>query len=234
VQGEHSTLLFFEVTTLSRIDPGTATPTFCNPGKPPENVNLMSVIPRPRVSFGLTDQFTLEVSWIPPVTLNDVKANILGVALARTVPAGTGLLSLRASATFGTIRAPITCTQAQVAEDTTGINVPQCAGGAAPSNDRYKPNSFGLDLAYGWPIARGKVKPYLGAGVNFLHPRFQVDFTDRTGTHIDQKIEGDYRRAIFFGGATWAPSTRLGLTGELYADPGSAMVARLGVGYGLK
>jgi hypothetical protein len=231
---EHSTMVFFEVTTLSSIDPGTATPTFCNPGKPPEHVNLLPVLPRPRVVFGLNDQFAFEVSWIPPVTVNDVKANVVGLALARTVPAANGLLSLRASATFGTIRAPITCTKAQVAEDTTGINVPQCAGGAAPSNDHYKPNSFGFDLAYGWPIAQGKLRPYVGAGVNFLRPRFQVDFTDRADNHLDQKIEGNYRRAVFFGGATWAPSARLGLTGELYADPGTAVEARVGVGYGLK
>jgi hypothetical protein len=230
---EHSTMLLFEVTTVATIDPGTATPTFCNPGKPPENVNLMSVLPRPRVIFGLNDQFSFELSWIPPVTLNDVKANVLGFALTRTVPTATGLLSLRASATVGTIRAPITCTTKQIAADTTGPDQ-QCAGGTAPSKDHYKPNSFGLDLAYGWPVAHGRLRPYLGAGVNFLRPRFQVDFTDRTGTLIDQKIEGNYRRAVFFAGATWIPTTRLGLTGELYADPGTAMVARVGLGYGLK
>src|SRR5258705_3593381 len=55
---EHSTMVLFEVTTLSSIDPGTATPTYCNSTKPPENVNLMSVLPRTRVIFRLNDQFS--------------------------------------------------------------------------------------------------------------------------------------------------------------------------------
>ena len=231
---QHTTMVLFEVTTLSTIDPGTATPTFCNPGKPPENVNLMAVLPRPRVIFGLSDGFSFELSWIPPVTVNDVKANLVSVALARSVPVATGIISLRGSATFGVIRAPITCTKAQIAEDTLALGASECAGGTKPSNDHYKPNAFGLDLAYGWPIARGKVRPYVGVGVNFLRPRFQVDFVNRFGQLRNQKIEGNYRRTVLFGGATWIPTARLGLTGELYGDPGTAWAARVGVGYGLK
>jgi len=231
---EHSTMVLFELTSLTNIDAATRTPTYCNNGKPPENANLLPVLPRPRVIFGLSDEFSFEVSWIPPVRVKDVKANLISLALARSVPAANGIISLRGSATFGTIRAPITCTKAQIAQDTTGINVPQCAGGAAPSNDHYKPNSLGVDLAYGWPVAGGRLRPYVGAGMNFLRPRFQVDFTDRNNNHLDQKVEGNYRRAVLFGGATWIPTSRLGLTGELYADPGTTVVGRIGIGYGLK
>ena len=230
----HTTMVLFEVTTLSTIDPATATPTYCNPGKPPENVNLMAVLPRPRVIFGLTDGFSFELSWIPPVKVNDVKANLVGVALSRAVPVATGILSLRGSATFGVIRAPITCTKAQIAETPGAPGASECAGGADPSNDHYKPNAFGLDLAYGWPVARGKLRPYVGAGLNFLRPRFQVDFVNFLGQPRNQKVEGNYRRGVLFGGATWIPTPRLGLTGELYADPGTALTARVGLGYGLK
>ena len=87
----HTTMVLFEVTTLSTIDPATATPTYCNPGKPPENVNLMAVLPRPRVIFGLTDGFSFELSWIPPVKVNDVKANLVGV----------GRFLIGAAVTFG-------------------------------------------------------------------------------------------------------------------------------------
>lgn len=227
-------ILSLDVSTLSSIDDETATPTFCRPGKPPENVNLMSFLPRPRVIFGLADGFTFEASWIPPVTVNDVKANILSVALARAVPMATGLLSARVTATFGEIRAPISCTEDQIAEDTLAIGASECAGGAKPSNDHYKPNGYGADIAYGWPMANGRLRPYLGAGINWLRPRFQVDFTDRSGVQQDQKVEGNFRRPALFGGLTWIPSTRLGVTGELYTDPGTAWTARVGMGYGLK
>lgn len=231
---EHSTMLLFEVTTLATIDKATATPTYCRPGKPNENVNLMAFLPRPRVIFGLSDEFSFELSWIPPITVNDVKADLVSFALTRSVPLTTGILSLRGAATFGVIRAPITCTKAQIAQNPGDPGASECAGGADPSSDHYKPNSFGLDLAYGWPVAHGRLRPYVGAGLNFLRPRFQVDFVDQFNTLQNQKVEGNYRRAVLFGGATWTPASRLGLTGELYADPGTAMVARVGLGYGLK
>ncbi|HEX7918487.1 MAG TPA: hypothetical protein VF454_03740, partial [Gemmatimonadales bacterium] len=75
-----SVFAMLEVSTLAHIDKTTATPTYCRPGKPSENVNLMSVLPRPRVIFGLSDGFTFEASWIPPITVNDVKANVVSVA----------------------------------------------------------------------------------------------------------------------------------------------------------
>ncbi len=226
-----SIVVLVEGTSLPNIDAGTATPSYCRSGKPAEHVNLIGILPRPRVVFGLADEYTAEVSWVPPVRVHGVKADLLGLALARTVPMGTGLVSLRANATFGEIRAAITCTQAQV-DDPTGPS--ECAGAPGPSDDHFKPNSFGLDLTYGWPLGSGKLRPYVGAGVNWLRSRFQVDATDSTGFHYDQKVEGNYTRPALFGGATWFPSSRWALTGELFTDPGTTWVGRFGVAYGVK
>ncbi|HET7043031.1 MAG TPA: hypothetical protein VFI13_13520 [Gemmatimonadales bacterium] len=224
-------IVALEATSLPDIDAATATPTYCRSGKPPEHVNLLPVLPRPRLIYGLADEFTLEVSWVPPVRVDGVKADLFGVALARTVPLASGLVSVRGHATFGEIRAPITCTQEQIA-DPAGPS--ECVGAAKPSDDHFKPNSFGADLTYGWPVGGGKLRPYVGAGVNRLLSRFQVDATDSTGFHYDQKVEGNYTRLALFGGASWYPTPRWGLTGELYADPGTKMVGRMGVAYGLK
>ena len=229
-----SLLAMFELTTLPDIDRSTATPTYCRPGKPAENVNLMPFLPRPRVIFGLADGFTFEASWIPPVRINDVKANVVSVALGRAVPTASGLVSIRASATFGEIRAPITCTEAQIAVDPLSPDATECAGGAQPSDDHYKPNGFGVDLTYGWPAAGGRLRPYLGAGVNFLRPRFQVDFTDQFDAKQDQKVEGDFTRPVAFAGVTFVPTRRWSLSGEFYADPGTTWVMRMGMAYGVK
>ena len=228
------TILLMEVATLQTIDSATATPSYCNAGKPDENVNLMPVLPRPRVIFSTVDGITVEASWIPPIPVNGVKANLFGFAVARTVEAGPGVLSMRAAATLGEIRAPITCTEEQIAVDPGDPNATECAGGAEPSSDHYKPNSFSLDLTYGWVLADGKFRPYLGGGANFLRPRFQVDFVDQFGARQDQKVETNMTRPAFFGGATWAPLSRIGVTGEYYADPGTAWTARFSLAYILK
>jgi hypothetical protein len=220
----------FEVSSLPNIDAATATPSYCRSGKPAEHVNLFPALPRPRMIFGLADEFTAEVSWVPPIRVNGVKADLIGLALGRTVPMGNGLISLRGNAVFGVIRAAITCTKAQ-----TGPTGPsECAGAAKPSDDHFKPNSFGLDLTYGWPVGGGKLRPYVGGGVNWLRSRFQVDATDSTGFHYNQKVEGNYTRLALFGGATWVPTPRWALTGELYADPGTTWVGRVGIAHGLK
>ena len=219
-----------EGSSLPSIDAATATPTYCRSGKPAEHVNIFPVLPRPRVIFGLADEITAEVSWVPPIRVNGVKADLLGLALARTVPMGKGLVSIRGNATFGEIRAPITCTKAQ-----TGPTGPsECAGAPKPSDDHFRPNGFGADLTYGWPVGGGRLRPYVGAGVNWLRSRFQVDATDSTGFHYDQKVEGNYTRPAVFAGATWIPAPRWGFTGEVYADPATTWVGRVGIAYGVK
>jgi len=227
-------ILLLEGTTLGHIDPEAATASYCRPGKPPEHVNLLPLLPRPRVIVGLADELTLEVSWVPPIRVNGVKADLLGLALARTLPMGKGLVSIRGNATFGEIRAPITCTKAQIAQNPADSGATECAGGARPSDDHYKPNSFGLDLSYGWPVGNGKLRPYIGGGVNWLRPRFQVDFDDQFGTHQGQRVEGNFRRLALFGGASWYPTTRWGVTGEIFTDPGTTVVGRMGLAYAVK
>lgn len=224
-------ILLMEGTTLPTIDDATATPDFCRPGKPPENVNLLPLLPRPRMLFGLSEEFVLEVSWVPPVRVQDVKANLVGLALSRSAALGAGLVSIRGHATFGEVRAPITCTEEQIARP---VGETECAGGAEPSDDHYRPNSFGVEMSYGWPLGRGRFRPYIGAGVNWLRPRFQVDFVDQADVQQDQRVEGNFRRMAFFGGGTWYPATRWALTGEVYADPGATWVGRVGVAYGVK
>ena len=49
-------IFLMEGTTLPNIDDGTATPSHCRPGKPAENVNLLPVLPRPRMLFGLSEE----------------------------------------------------------------------------------------------------------------------------------------------------------------------------------
>jgi hypothetical protein len=168
--------------------------------------------------FGLT----LQASWIPPIRVNGVKANLLGFSLEKTFGQADGLVAaVRAHATLGSIRAPITCDD-QALEDPTS----ECFGGAR-SDDRVSPNIFGLDLALGGPLAGGRLRPYAGAGYNRLQPRFQVNFTNQFGVLDDRRVEVNLDRMVVFGGASWAVTERLGVTGELYAAPADAVTGRI-------
>jgi hypothetical protein len=214
--------LGLEAAYVPQIDDETATPTICRPGKGPEDVNLTPVIPRPRLSVPLPLGLALEASWIPPVRVGGVKANLFGVSLGRSFGNFDGVVvALRGHATFGSIRAPITC-DGDALEDATS----ECFQGTR-SDDRFSPNIFGGDLAVSAPVAGGRLRPYAGAGYNRLAPRFQVNFTNSVGVVDTTRVIVNLDRFAVFGGATWILSYRMTLSGEVYAAPADAVSARL-------
>jgi hypothetical protein len=202
-----------------------ATPTKCRPGKGPENVNLLSAFPRPRVGFALGDGVLLEVSWVPPVTrINGVRPNLWGLALSRTVlltQSGTMFMG-RVHTTLGNVRAPFVC-PTSATQDPTNVD---CFGGQE-SDDRYSPNIFGVELGFAWPLARGKLRPYFGTGYNILHPRFQVDRIVAGGAVDDQRVEVNLSRWVLSGGLTWSPNSSFMLSTEAYTAPSDAITGRV-------
>ena len=206
------------------VDPATATPTICRPGKGPENTDLLPALARPRLGLPLPLGLALEASWIPPIRVNGVKANLFGLSLARSVGKANGLAAeLRAHATFGSIRAPVTCDRDALADPTS-----ECFQGQV-SDDRLSPNILGVGLSVGWSMAGGRLRPYLGSGYNRLQPRFQVNFTNQFGTPDTTRVEVNLDRAVLFGGAVWQVSDHFAVSGEIYSAPADAVTGRLGV-----
>jgi hypothetical protein len=222
--------LLLEGTYLPDIAEDIRTPTICRPGKGPENTDFLFAYPRPRAVVGLPGGLRLEASWIPPVRLNQVKSNLMGLSLDRGVPVGPrgAALVLRAHATFGSIRAPITCDEEDLADPSS-----ECFQGTK-SDDHYHPNIFGLEGIFAWSLGGGRARPFIGAGINILHPRFQVNFTNRFGSTDSTRVEVDMTRGALFGGATWAAAGGFGLTGEIYGAPGDAVTGRLVASYALR
>src|SRR5580765_2317184 len=96
-----------EAAYVPTIDPATATPTTCSPGKGPENTDLLFGIARPRIGLPLPLGLALEASWIPPVRVAGVKANVVGLSLGKSFGRADGFAAaVRAHATLGSIRAP--------------------------------------------------------------------------------------------------------------------------------
>jgi hypothetical protein len=214
--------LGLELSYVPTVDRETATPTFCRVDKGPENTELLSLAPRPRVSLTLPAGFAVEASWIPPARIAEVKANLVGVALSHTMSLGGrgAAMTVRAHGTFGVIKAPITCDDVALADPSS-----PCYQGTR-SNDSFKPNVLGADVAVGWQLGR-TIRPYMGAGYNHLAPRFQVNFTNQFGILDRRKVIVDLDRVVLFAGATWRATTALEVGGEIYSAPADAVTARL-------
>lgn len=218
-----------EAVYLPQVDAATRTPTTCRPGKGPENANLLTIGPRPRIAVYPGAGFLIEGSWIPPVRWSGVEANLFGLALAWTGDLGRdrARLTLRGHATFGRIRAAITCPDEALLDPNS-----ECYQGQR-SNDRFDPDVFGIEAQVAWSLAGGRLQPYLGAGYNRLQPRFQVNFTNAVDFTDHQKVEVDLDRAALFGGATWRIAGTVSLSGEIYSQPADAVTGRLVLRAGL-
>ena len=211
-----------ETASVSGVDRATATPTICRPGKGPENTNLLPAFPRPRLTVPMPGGLGLELSWIPPVRVGGVRADLFGLAVERSFGRPDGIvLGLRGHATLGSLRAPITCDDAALADPSS-----ECFGGRR-SDDRFRPNILGAEARVGFPVAHGRLRPYAGIGYNRLHPRFQVHFVNRDGALDNRRVEVDLDRVTTFGGATWAVSPGLDLSGECYAVPADGVSGRV-------
>jgi hypothetical protein len=211
-----------EAAYVPKVDPATATPTTCDPGKGPENTDLLFGIIRPRIGLPLPLGLALQASWIPPVRVAGVKANLFGLSLAKSFGRVDGFAAaVRAHATLGSIRAPVTCDR-----EALGDPISECFHGTL-SDDRYAPNIMGVDLSLGWTMAGGRLRPYVGSGYNRLRPRFQVNFTNQFGGVDSTRVEVNLDRAVVFAGAACQLSDRLAIVGELYAVPADAATGRL-------
>jgi len=216
--------LTLEGTYLPDIDSAKRVPSVCRPGKPAENTNLLFGFVRPRLMLHSSEGFFLEVSWVPPIRVNGVKANLFAIAGGRTVMLGAAsMLRARAYWTGGTIRAPFICPD-------YALNDPAyTCGGGSISDDSYKPNALGGDLSIGWPFHR--VQPYLGVGVNFLRPRFQVNHTDSLNFTDNTKVSVNLTRFAAMGGVTFELSPIFRLGGEVYTQPADVVTGRVFLSY---
>jgi hypothetical protein len=215
--------LGLEVSYLPNIDRATAIPTVCRPDKlTPENTDLLFAAPRPRGFLALPAGFSLEASWTPPIRIGDLKANLVGVALARATPIGArgALLGLRAHGLFGVIKAPITCNDAALG-DAGSI----CYQGTR-SDDSFKPNAMGVEATMSWPAGRS-FRPFMGVGYNHLAPRFQVNFTNQSAFTDRRRVIVNLDRAVLFAGATWRATPAFDLSGEIYSAPADAVTGRV-------
>jgi hypothetical protein len=210
---------------------------FCYPATR-DATHLSPLFPRLRLAVGLPFGFAIEGSYLPPVTVDRAQPNLGSLALSYTRPlvappanvSGVAvLLQLRAHATMGSVKGPITCPASALQLTDEGA---PCFG-STPSKDTFYPTSEGGEATLGVTAPGGRVTVFAGGGYTFLSPHFRVGFTDAHGVTDRTLVEIDLQRAAVFGGVDVRILRALDAAAEVYSVPADLTTWRLTARYRL-
>lgn len=199
-----------------------------------EDTSLSPVFGRPRITIGIPLGFTIELAYLPPVTIARATPNLFSFAIAHAShfsfgPASGTTVMLRGHGTYGNVKGAITCPSDSLQQASPTA---PCYG-TEPSDDTFRPDMFGGEIAIGFsPTSRG-FSFYGGAGANRIDPHFQVGFTDLTGFRDSTKVElqTPMTRATVFGGVTAVVRQVFDIGAQIYSVPSDATLFRLMGGF---
>jgi hypothetical protein len=198
----------------------------------PEATNLAPLLPRPRVSFVLPGALHAQLSWVPPMRVFDVEANLLSIAVTRAIEPRGFTIAPRFVATWGKVRGSITCFEDLIhGTESESVYFTQICN-SRKSDDHFKPQHLALEVLASRSVPRLPFLPYAGIGVLREKTIFDIGVQRTDGSRdLDHPIlELRATRPYGFLGGTvnaWR-STRF--TGELFYAPGSLFTARVFAG----
>jgi hypothetical protein len=199
-----------------------------------EQTSLSPVFGRPRITIGVPLGFSVELAYLPPVTIARAKPNLLSFAVAQTThysfgPATGTTIMLRGHGTFGNVKGAITCPEGSLQQ--TSPTVP-CYG-TEPSNDTFHPDMFGGEVAAGITPMSRTIGLYAGVGANRIDPHFQVGFTDANGNVDATEVElrSSLTRATVFGGITAMVREVFDIGLQIYSVPADATLFKINGGF---
>jgi len=196
----------------------------------PEATNLAPLFPRPRAMLALPGGFVVEGSWVPPIRMFDVEANLVSVALSRPLTRVRSFEVVpRVSMLGGRVRGPITC-NAETADD-GGDDLRLyyqsiCHGN--DSDDHFEPRHISAEVMVATSMRGGAFRPYLSAGARRERTKFDIGVIRADGSRdLDHPVlELRATRAHFTGGLMWLNTRRLRTAAEAYWAPGSLFTVR--------
>ena len=198
----------------------------------PEATNLAPVLLRPRVSFVLPGALHAQLSWVPPLRVFDVEANLVSVAITRALEPGGITVAPRFVATWGKVRGSITCFEDLLhGTQSEGVYYTEICN-SRTSDDHFKPRHLAVEVLVSRPMARLPFLPHGGIGVLREKTIFDIGVRRTDGSRDPDHpiLELRATRPYGFLGGTvnaWR-STRF--TGELFYAPGSLFTARVFAG----
>ena len=198
----------------------------------PEATNLAPVLVRPRVTLRLPAAVHTELSWVPPLQVFDVEANLFSIALSRPFEPNGLTVVPRVLATWGTVRGSITCYEDMLhGTQSEAVYFTEVCHGRT-SEDEFKPRHFSAEVLLSRAVSRLPFLPYAGIGVLWEKTEFDIGVIKPDGSRdLDHPIlELDATRPYGYVGGTVEAWRSTRFTGELFYAPGSLFTARVFVG----
>jgi hypothetical protein len=199
----------------------------------PQATNLAPILPRPRVSIVLPGELQVQASWVPPVRLFDVEANLVSVAITRALEPRGITIAPRLVGTWGRVKGSITC------YDDLQQNSPEeafyysaiCRG--RPSDDHFEPTLLSAELLVSRAFPRLPFIPYGGIAVLNEKTDFDIGVINDDGEREPDHpvLELRTTRMYSFLGATFRRGNAISGTAELFYAPGSLFTVRVFGGY---
>lgn len=194
----------------------------------PESTNLAPFFPRPRVALRLGG-WSAEASWIPPMRVFDVEANLGGFALVGpSAQVGSFRVAPRVWAMVGRVRGSMTCSTQEMLGRGADLELyfnTVCHG--RESDDWFEPRMLGGELLASRSLFGARTYALLGARVD--RTRFDIGvltpFGERDQDHPILELHA-FRPHVALG-ASWLVRRGVAAGGELFYAPGSVLTARV-------
>lgn len=195
----------------------------------PEATNLAPLFPRPRLHLG-AGGWGIEASWIPPLDLFAVEANVASVGVS-TPPVAVGSFAVtpRIWGVYGRVEGAMTCAESEMLGKGAELELyfaKVCHG--RESRDWFEPRMLATEVVVSRAIGTG-IGVYALAGGRMDRTRFDIGvITDGGARDPDHPIlELHASRPHFAGGVTWRAAGAIALGGEVFYAPGSVVTARV-------
>lgn len=195
----------------------------------PETTNLSPILPRPRLTLA-TPLALLEASWVPPVTVADARANLLAVAISRSLITWRGAtFSPRLSFVRGRVQGAITCnagTAVKGGADIATYYAAVCHG--RDSDDWFEPRIASGELVAIRPLSRAGAQVVFSGGARVDRSRFDIGVIRADGVRDPDHPVLRLRdtRPHMSAGITWPLAGRVTGAAEWFYAPGSVTTVR--------
>jgi hypothetical protein len=195
----------------------------------PESTNLAPFFPRPRVAvrFG---SWIAEGSWIPPMRVFDVEANLLSAAVVMpSARLGSLDIAPRVWGTIGRVQGAMTCSEETMLGHGSDLELYYATVcHSRESDDWFEPRVLGGEAVASFTLGNGGSRMYATVGARFDRTKFDIGVLTFDGQRDPDHpiLELETFRLQGAIGASWRATRSLATGAELFYAPGSLLTVR--------